>query len=167
VEERIFAEQLQDFYTSVPDIVSTGNEAFRLDVLYFPALLFQIAALALMFVPECHDKALDDLCAGNSFESLSKRYGENTVAILSLIGKDNPNMMSVQTGLLRACWLKYVLQVTESWQAMGEVVKATQEIGLHLHTLPEDLGSYQDVCHQLWPREMRRRLMLNIFLWDQ
>ncbi|RFU24785.1 hypothetical protein B7463_g11553, partial [Scytalidium lignicola] len=165
VDYNIFADRLNVFYKSTYDKV-VKNQSVLPESLCFPSLLFQIFALALQFLPSDYNRSLDALYMGSSFEYLAGEYSDTGDAVSALFKKDEMNFVSVQAAFLRVCWLKNEGRVTESWHTLGRVIMDAKEIGLHRLDEKVDAGDSDVTCSQLWAMEDRRRLWLNIFLWD-
>ncbi|QSZ35448.1 hypothetical protein DSL72_008318 [Monilinia vaccinii-corymbosi] len=148
--------------------LNKGPQELPADLQFFPALLFQCIAMALLFQPPEHDPSLESLkyAAGMSFDDLAADYSESGVSILTLLGKRNTTLVTVQAGFVRASYLKYSGMVPESWHALSHTIKDAQEIELHK-------DNFQPQCHKpeggyehLWHQQLRRRTWLILALWD-
>lgn len=117
VEPQAFRELL-DQWTNLPFKVlsARGPEALSPDLRVFPALLFEVVATALLVLPKSlHESFASLKYAGNmTFEDLAGDYSESGVAIINLFGPKALSVTSVQVGFLRASFLKYTANVTES-----------------------------------------------------
>ncbi|KAH8846085.1 hypothetical protein MCOR07_011367 [Pyricularia oryzae] len=145
----------------------------------FGALLFEIIAVALLLLPSesplaTHYKALKD-GEGIQVVDLAMDYSESGVAILSLLGKRQMSLTTIQAGFIRANFLKYCALVTEAWHAIGSVIRDAQEIGLHREALepkPEAVtagdayAATAAVLRNQWHIQHRRRLWHVLFMWD-
>lgn len=168
VDRSFFASQLADFYKSSRSILDLDQASLSSDVLLFPALLFQVAASALQFVPAKHDEALNDLCIGRSLMDLAKDYSDSGVEVMALFEKESLNVISIQAGLLRVSILKAFGYVVESWHTLGQVIMDAQEIGLDRNDDDAiSLTSTGEMCSGLWTLEMKRRIVVNLMLWDR
>jgi hypothetical protein len=117
IDRDIFSKQLSDWNGLPFNVFSTaGPQGLPPDVRVFPALLFQCLAVALLFVPDEPNGDYDALkYAGDmTFEDLAADYSESGASILSLLGKRQITLTTVQAGFLRAVFFKFTAQVTES-----------------------------------------------------
>jgi hypothetical protein len=117
LDQDLFLEQLTEWNKLPFNIFSTmGPQALTPDMRVFPALLFQVLACALLILPAGSEEAFESLkYAGNmTFEDLSVDYSESGMAVLSLLGKRQITLTTVQAGFMRAAVLKYMAKVTES-----------------------------------------------------
>lgn len=77
------------------------------DVMYFPALLFQVLAIALDYVPPTSAcKSLLDRHCERDFDSLSSRWANAGETVMAILGRRQPTVISVQADLVRCAWLK-------------------------------------------------------------
>ncbi len=164
-----FSEELQNFYEGSFDIFAKNQNKLRSELFFFPALLFQVMSLSLQFVPIDYNPMLDDLREGKSFDYLSMFYSETGAAISALFEKENVNLMSVQEGVLRVCRMKNCGEIHQSWVALGRAIKDALEIGLDKDEEEDKMDATDpgSACSHLWDLEMRRRVMLNLYLWDR
>jgi hypothetical protein len=167
VDHNLFMNQLGIFYLALAAIKSGAQARFAADVLYFPALMFELIALSLRFLPLTYDRKLDVLLNGRSATEWSKDYNNASAAIQDLLGKQSAGLISIQASFLRVVWLKVNSQITESWLALGEVVREAEDMGLHREGGAREFASAEDACNHAWSEEIRRRFMVNLFLWDR
>lgn len=117
VEPQMFHELL-DQWTNLPFKVlsSRGPEALSPDLRVFPALLFQVIATAMLILPKPLQESFESLkyAANMTFEDLATDYSESGIAIINLFGAKSLSATSIQVGFLRAAYLKYTANVTES-----------------------------------------------------
>ncbi|KAH7417532.1 hypothetical protein BKA64DRAFT_730729 [Cadophora sp. MPI-SDFR-AT-0126] len=92
-----------------------------------PALLFQVVALSLQFLPPSAE-VLEDLPDSQAF--LSENYSETGLKLMSLLG-DDATPTAVQSSLLRASWLKNLGRAIDAWKILGTSIRQSQELGLH------------------------------------
>lgn len=130
LEEDLFKEQFAE-WSNIPFSVlsNSGPQALSPDLRVFPALLFQVLATALLTLPEGSQDFYDHLkYAGNmTFEDLAADYSESGVGILSLLGKRQITLTTVQADFLRAAFLKYMAKVTESVGELPSVAQGHQK----------------------------------------
>ncbi|KAK9372533.1 uncharacterized protein V1513DRAFT_460508 [Lipomyces chichibuensis] len=87
---------------------------------------------------------------------------------MAILGRHNSTVTAVQHDLLRALWLKNCSRATESWHSLGNAIRQAQELGLHLQSevrQPAD-GNLGEMLGRLWYDEYKRRLWVNLFIWD-
>lgn len=99
-------------------------EGLSRDLQYFPALLFQMMAVALQFMPPGsslrRSLGLDD---APSVDALSRKYTSLGMEIMSLLGRHEPALTSIQHDLLRVQWLKNRGRGTDSWDILGLAIR--------------------------------------------
>lgn len=77
------------------------------EVMYFPALLFQVLALALDYVPpKSACECLLHSTGHREYDELSTRWVEAGEAVMLILGRRQPTVVSVQADLVRCAWLK-------------------------------------------------------------
>ncbi len=94
----IFQAQLADWNNlSFSVLSSVGPHGLSPDLRVFPALVFQVMAIALLVLPEEPHEFYDHLkYAGNmTFEDLASDYSDSSVGILTLLGKRNITLSAV------------------------------------------------------------------------
>ncbi|KAK2020804.1 fungal-specific transcription factor domain-containing protein [Colletotrichum zoysiae] len=171
LEEDLFKEQFAEWNNIPFNVLSnSGPQGLSPDLRVFPALLFQVLATALLTLPEGSHEFYEHLkYAGNmTFEDLAADYSESGVGILSLLGKRQITLTTVQADFLRAAFLKYMAKVTESWHAIGSAIRDAQEIGMHRDSLDpspngDDTG---DILENMWLIQRRRKLYMVLMTWD-
>ncbi|KAK9313997.1 hypothetical protein V1522DRAFT_438057 [Lipomyces starkeyi] len=87
---------------------------------------------------------------------------------MAILGRHNSTVTAVQHDLMRALWLKNCSRATESWHSLGNAIRQAQELGLHLQSevrQPAD-GNLGEMLARLWYDEYKRRLWVNLFIWD-
>lgn len=93
------------------------------------ALLFQIMAVALQFVPStAFCISLLRVSDFASRDTLSERYSENGAQIMSALGNPNPTLTGVQHDQMRALWLKNNSRGKDAWFAMGDAIRSVRPI---------------------------------------
>jgi hypothetical protein len=104
---------------------------------------------------------------GRSFDDLAKSYSDSGVEMLGLFEKESLNLISIQAGFLRVTFLKSFGYVVEAYRMVGQVVADAEEAGFHLEDNCLKAGSVENSPPRLWYHEMRRRVMVNLWLWDR
>lgn len=117
LDEGSFNHQLQAWY--LLDLRASTAETFKDlsgDWRAFPALLFELIAIALLLMTPNASMALYDLkpIDGTSSETTATEYSETGMAILCLLGKRQVSLTTVFSDFLRVAFLKYLGQVTEA-----------------------------------------------------
>jgi hypothetical protein len=168
VDKDLFMEQLRNWNKVSFSVLNRGPQDLPGDIRYFPALLFQILALALLFQPPEYDPALDSLkyVSEMSLDDLATDYSESGVAILTLLGKRDLNLVTIQAGFLRTSFLKNSGFITESWHSLGQTIRDAQEIGWHKDPVDRTPQSPEKALEMLWLVEVRRRMWINLQSWD-
>ncbi|OLN92139.1 Multidrug resistance regulator 1 [Colletotrichum chlorophyti] len=171
LEEDLFMQQFAEWNNIPFNVLSnSGPQGLSPDLRVFPALLFQVLATALLILPEGSHEFYEHLkYAGNmTFEDLAADYSESGVGILSLLGKRQITLTTVQADFLRAAFLKYMAKVTESWHAIGSAIRDAQEIGMHRDSLDPQPASNEteDVLENMWLIQRRRKLYMVLTTWD-
>jgi hypothetical protein len=172
LDEGTFRDHLQSWYNLSFSTLNKGPLELSGDLQFFPALLFQILAVALQFEPPDYDSSLDSLkyAAGMSFDDLAIDYSESGVSIINLLGKRHTTLITVQAGFLRTAYLKNCGMVPESWHSLSQTIRDAQEIGLHKNTVDRQSRKSnqtpEDVLEGLWLEQLRRRMWMILSLWD-
>lgn len=135
------------------------------DILTFPSLLFQVVGSAFQFIPSDYDRSLDDLRKGKSFDDLAKTYSDSGFEMLAIFERESLNLSSVQAGFLRVGLLKSFGYPLEAFRLVGHIIADALDIGLHQESAEQ--SSEENMPSRLWYHEMRRRVMVNLWLWDK
>jgi Fungal specific transcription factor domain len=167
VLERYYFDKLHNSWYAVSDAMAPKGEFGNIlrDLQYFPALLFQVLAVALQYLPPNTTSArvlhLEDPAA---CDRLSEEYSRLGVDIMALLGRHNSSLTAVQQDLMRALWLKNCSRGTESWYSLGDAIReAPSSVSSKKCTdiLPLDrLKIWDYTCNARFTR--KRRMMLEI-----
>jgi hypothetical protein len=138
-------------------------------VLYFPALLFQVLALALQFLPPNQSNELS-LRERNpqEIDVLSARLSGQGEKLMRLLGRRAPNVTSVQADMMCCAWQKNDGRGADSWHSLSNATRQAQEIGLHLNS-DQDTDTQStnpDTLKRLWFDEHKRRLWATLVTWE-
>ncbi|KAI1139831.1 hypothetical protein F5Y05DRAFT_424690 [Hypoxylon sp. FL0543] len=172
IDEPVFRNLMEQWY-SIPFnvLTSTGPQALDPMLRPFPALIFQVLASSLLYLPEGTEETFESLkyTSNMTFEDLAFDYSESGVSILSLLGKRQMSIITVLAGWVRAAFLKYTGMVTEAWHQVGTSIRDAQEIGLHRDQMdpqpsPED--STEEALEKMWMAQSRRRVWMTLLGWD-
>jgi hypothetical protein len=137
------------------------------EVRYFPAILFQLVALSLHFVPtSCVTRDLLKLKDHRAADRLSKYYSDTGLALTALLGRIDSPIAAVLADVLRCAWLKNSGSGSRSWHALSDAVRQAQNLGLHEHRDVPRNGPVDETIRALWYDEHRRRVWASIFMWD-
>ncbi|KAI1766841.1 hypothetical protein GGR53DRAFT_180964 [Hypoxylon sp. FL1150] len=172
VDEPVCRELMNQWYSMPFNILTTsGPQALDPLLRAFPALLFQMLASALLYLPEGEEETFESLkyTSNMTFEDLAFDYSESGVSILSLLGKRQMSIITVLAGWVRAAFLKYTGMVTEAWHQVGTSIRDGQEIGLHRDQMdpqPNADDSTEDALEKMWMAQSRRRVWMNLLGWD-
>lgn len=154
--------------TAEGSTISEGQD-MQLEMRMFPALLFQVLALALQFLPnDLRFPGLLESTGASSYDSLAYHYSQMGMQLLDLSGRLRGNLIGVQHDLLRASVLKNFGRITESWHAHTNAIRQAQDLGLHRQSAIQKNGTEEvkNTLALVWHDEMKRRLWLNLFVWD-
>ncbi|KAL1881989.1 hypothetical protein VTK73DRAFT_3318 [Phialemonium thermophilum] len=171
LDRDVFDHQLASWHALPFSLLTQGGpQALPPELRPFPALLFQVLAIALLQLPSEFEQTFESLKYAGSmtFEDLAMDYSESGVAILSLLGKRQMSLNTVLADFLRASFLKYGAMVTEAWHAIGVAIRDAQEIGLHRDSLDPKPASddAEAVLENQWEIQRRRRLWMLLVSWD-
>lgn len=126
LDETIFREQLKRWWDlAFSVLLKNGPEKLPRELQCFPALIFQVLALALRGLPENYDSKIDELRFGplQTFSDLSKEYTDCGTNMVKLLGKARQTLVGVQHSFLRDCWLASSGDLMEAWNHSGETIK--------------------------------------------
>ncbi|KAM0179457.1 hypothetical protein ACHAPC_008047 [Botrytis cinerea] len=168
LDEGTFRDHLRNWNNLSFATLNKGPQELPADLQFFPALVFQCIAMSLLFQPPDHDSSLESLkyAAGMSFDDLAADYSDSGVSILTLLGKRNTTLVTVQAGFVRASYLKYSGMVPESWHSLSQTIKDAQEIELHKDNNQPQRHKPEDGYEHVWHQQLRRRTWLVLALWD-
>jgi hypothetical protein len=126
LSEVIFREQLAQWWRDGYEILlQEGPESLPADLKFFPALMFQVMAVALLFLPVELEAQLDDLkfSPSQTLSELSREFSECGVSLSSIIKAQKPSLVAVQQSFLRDVWLTNVGDLLQAWNHSGQSVK--------------------------------------------
>jgi hypothetical protein len=131
LDRAVFDAQLGEWYRQPFTLLSGGGPgpgALDVELRAFPAVVFQVCAVALLTLDDDtegegergvsggREGSLEGLkyAGGMTFEDLAREYSESGMEILTVLGKRGMGLNTVMAGWLRASFLKYFGWVTES-----------------------------------------------------
>ena len=145
----------------------TKVETISRETLFFPAVLYQVLAVALQYVLVGDDVTRHlGLTERSELDALSQKWTHRGGEIMKLLGRQSPTITSVQHDLMRGFWLKNSSQGTASWYNLGDAIRQAQDLGLHLKSDVPQGKTVEETLENLWYEELRRRLWVSLFNWD-
>ncbi|KAI2631626.1 hypothetical protein GGS21DRAFT_152665 [Xylaria nigripes] len=166
-------KNLMDQWCNLPFNVLSGAGPLALDPMLraLPALLFQMMACALLYLPQGKEVSFECLkyTSNMTFDDLAIEYSEAGSAILTLLGKRQMSVITVLAGWCRASLLKFSGMVTEAWHQVGTAIRDAQGIGLHRDQMdpqPTVEDSGEEAMEKMWRAQHRRRVWLLLMGWD-
>lgn len=99
-------------------------EGLSRDLLYFPALIFQVLAVALQFTPPsvpCVQALGVDTFARR--DCLSSDWSARGMEIVRVVGRHEPTITAVQNDVMRVLWLKNSSRGREAWHVLGGAIR--------------------------------------------
>lgn len=129
VLEKYYVEKLYGSWCALSDrsMIDGHGQFTRLprDLLHFPALLFQVLAVALQFAPP--GMPYLQALGVDGFprrDCLSYDFSTRGMEIVLLVGREDPTITTVQNGLMRALWLKNSSRGREAWHVLGDAIRS-------------------------------------------
>lgn len=117
IDEPMLMGLVHEWY-SLPFNVLSGSGPLALKPMLraLPALLFQMVACALLYLPQDAEKNFECLkyTSNMTFDDLAVEYSEAGMSILALLGKRQMSIITVLAGWCRASLLKFTGMVTEA-----------------------------------------------------
>jgi hypothetical protein len=126
VDETIFREQAAQWWAFGNDIVLTkGPEGLPVDLVAFPALMFEIFALALIRNTTSYELQLDELkfAASQTFHALAHEYIECAEGLSKLFAPTKTALTGIQQSMLFSQWLIDTGDLMRAWDHSGETVR--------------------------------------------
>lgn len=96
------------------------NQELSIELQYFPALLFQVVALSLQFLPP-DALALPQLSSKELCSSY--RYSELGDELVTILGRHGVTLTAVLADFLRASWLKNFGRGIEAWHSAANAIR--------------------------------------------
>ncbi|KIW36851.1 uncharacterized protein PV06_10966 [Exophiala oligosperma] len=110
----------------------------RSELLYLPALLFQVLANVMLHLTPQHGPARNlGLKDNYDCARLSKTFSLFGNRLMFILGRQRPTLCSVEHDLVACSWLKDSGRGKEAWHSLANAVRQAQELGLH--RLPQDI----------------------------
>lgn len=125
--EPIFWEQYERWNAAFAILLKETPEKLPEDLQFFPAVLFNVLAIALQFLPVSYDTRIENLkfAPVQTFAELSQEYSDCGEALSRLLKstKRRPTFTGVQASFLRDWWLANNGDLLKSWNHSGQTVK--------------------------------------------
>ncbi|KIX07829.1 uncharacterized protein Z518_02483 [Rhinocladiella mackenziei CBS 650.93] len=154
----------------IAEYVNGSTDNVQREMLYFPALLFQVLAQILQALSPQH-AAAETLGISNyaDCDRLSQSFYLIGNKLVSMLGRHHPTLCSIEHDLVSSCWLKNSGRGSEAWYRLGSAVRQAQELGLHslpqsIEQTPED--SLESNLLKIWALEHRKRIWARLFVVD-
>ena len=97
-----------------------STQELSIELQYFPALLFQVVALSLQFLPP-EALALTQLSSPEL--SSSYKYSELGDELVTVLGRHGVALTAVLADFVRAAWLKNFGRGIEAWHSAGNAIR--------------------------------------------
>jgi hypothetical protein len=126
LDETIFREQAVRWWASGHDIILTkGPEGLPVDLLAFPALLFEVFAVALIRITGSYEPQLDELkfAPSQTFNALAHEYIECAETMSRLLAIATPTVTGIQQGMVLTQWLIDIGDLMRAWDHSGKTVR--------------------------------------------
>lgn len=138
--------------------LTQGMQQLPVNTRFFPAVLFQVLALALL---NCESSDIG-FCEGLKYKSdmtlddIAHQYSEAGAALAASLSEDKMSRAGIQAMFLRTMFLKISGQVIESWKLLGETIKGARGLQWHSDWPGEDVHHVTSV-EDMWEAETCRR----------
>ncbi|KPI36631.1 uncharacterized protein AB675_10017 [Cyphellophora attinorum] len=123
----------------------------------YTCLLLRSCALSTQAMPSKLRNTLEFELAEDP-TTLPDRFHQAAELLSSNFSPGEKGLIQIQQLFLVVCWFKNAGRFIDSWHAMAKCVREAQEMKLHLDDSMMEMSEYE--------REMRRRMMTIIFVWD-
>ena len=138
--------------------LSKGTQALPTETRFFPAVLFQVLALSLLYWG-LNDKSLECLKykSDMTLEDVAREYSEAGVALSAALAKDDLPRSGIQARFLRTLFLKTTGKVVESWHSLGETIDGARRLQWHLDVPSDETVQRAKTIKYLWDCETCRK----------
>lgn len=142
--------------------LSADVQSVASDVYFFPAVLFQVLALSLLY----RDSGATDLesikyTPSMTLDDLAYEYSATGVALSVELSKHCLSLSAIQAGFLRTLFLKTTGRVVESWQSLGNIICDSRKLQWHLDLPGNDMHEKEPAAAAYWARETRRTTLVS------
>lgn len=120
LEEYYFRALLQRWLSTHQDTVTELDQ----ELLSFPALLFQVLAIALRFAPpQAYATSGSEKIQEMTCINLSRYYSDLGVNLMNVLGENGRGITAVEHYFVRAWWLKSNGRKADSWHSLGTAIR--------------------------------------------
>lgn len=119
--DEIFAAWLG---TSCVESILEDQRSGQREILHFPALLFQVLAVAIQFLPpDTTASRTLQLTDTSAYRSISQRYSNLGEALMASLGRWGSTVTGIQHDMMKSLWFKTNGRGLASWQALGNAIR--------------------------------------------
>jgi hypothetical protein len=124
LEEYYFRLLLQRWLLTHQDTVTELDQ----ELLCFPALLFQVLAIALRFAPpQAYATSGSEQVQQSTCVKLSRYYSDIGVNMINVLGENGRGVTAVEHYFVRAWWLKNNGRKADSWHSLGTAIRSVRK----------------------------------------
>lgn len=129
------------------------------DTRFFPALLFQLLALALKYRGSEDEEILQCLKykSDMSLADVANEYSDTGATLSILLGRDDLSKIAIQAGFLQTMFLKSRRMVMESWKSLGQTIEDVRQLNWHLDKTFQQNTTSRAGLLNLWDFKICRR----------
>jgi hypothetical protein len=112
-------------------LLTKQNTAIELEqeLMCFPALLFQVLAIALRFAPpHAYATTGNEQIQKQACINLSRYYSDVGVNLLNLLGENGRGVTAIEHQFIRAWWLKNSGRKADAWHSLGTAIRSVRGI---------------------------------------
>lgn len=124
LDQSFFVDLYQTWVQADLSRSSTSEQPASVELLFFPALLYQVLAVAVLFLPENaparQNLSLWDLSAKTTLSNKYSRIGSH---LADLFHQCNTMLVMVQHDLAKSLWLKANSKGLAAWQFLGRAIR--------------------------------------------
>ena len=121
LEEYYFRDLLQRWLSTRQNTVTELDQ----ELLCFPALLFQVLAIALRFAPpQAYATSGSEKIQEMTCINLSRYYSDTGVNMMNTLGENGRGVTAVEHYFVRAWWLKNNGRKADSWHSLGTAIRS-------------------------------------------
>ncbi|EHK17403.1 uncharacterized protein TRIVIDRAFT_1603, partial [Trichoderma virens Gv29-8] len=169
LDQTFFEEQLRRWWDLAHKVLTKeGPNGLPEEIRCFPALIFQVLAIALQFISGPYKAKIDELKFGpfQTVAELSKEYSDCGVSLYNMVGNAKLTLIGVQHSSMRDWWLLNSGDLVQAWTHSSQTIRDAMAIGLHREPEIPVTSHAEELLDCLWKNEMRKRVWLNVFVFD-
>lgn len=121
--ERFYFDSLLTRWPPAEEVEAVNyltSAELSMELRYFPALLFQVLALSLQFLPTDCDILVK---LRETIDFAPETYSDIGDELLSQLGRPGLALTAIQADFLRSSWLKNCGRGIESWHTVGSAIR--------------------------------------------